>query len=345
MSGESEGLPEGLSYEPVRLDAFPGAEMLALRVRDEGLVGLGAHAGLADGAERIRAAHRYFTRARAAVAVAESPEGQAVLESVEARGGTPFARTLAYDREAAADMPKARARALAMALVLDDTYRATRRIEEESFAEGSDALLRLVGAARDKVDALARLPETMLAGARRLEASAPGPHTLLSRMLATLRGEPDEDPARIARRAGEGDELEAVLGCVLVRPKGPMCKRPANGGPVELTVVATFWPDQIEFDEAGGIEGLHCRLRLLHDPATWDASADGRLYRDRGTEAAVDALLRSHGVDAGPGWSEMGMQTPEAGDMDVGDALAEALWGDIIAERRQVVLDGRAGPR
>ena len=336
---------DDLKVEEIRLDdAFPGATLVALRVRDEGLVFLGAHAGLVDGTQRIRHALEDFARARAAMVVAEGAPGLAVLDAVRKSGGTPFARSLAHDIEAGTDRAKAEMRALAMALSLDDPYRATRRIEAESFFEGDDALYRTVKAAHDRVAAVHDEPGTVLAGARRLEAAVPGPHTLLSRMRAFLRGEPPVEDGTIVFGEDEGGNLTATLGSILVQPDGDAgyCRRPPGGGPVELTAIVSFDPDSIEFDGEGGIEYLGCRLALAHDPATWSPVEDGRLYTDQPTQDAVDALFARLGLPGEPGWSESGMQGDEAGDMDVSPELAEKLWPDVVAAKRAEFLAGSA---
>lgn len=317
----------------MEIAGFGSARLVCHRTAGGDLVAIGAHAGLRDGLDRIRASHHRWARLSAAGQAARAlpddfydslrqASGNLLPNEVRPRNGAPRVpyRERAFDH-------------VAFALSGEDPYKALRRLEHEMRGDFDRGIYDAFAAAMDGVQELMWTPATLEAAARRLADASPGPATLLRRMSAVHRGEPE--PADQSLPADDGDEANprAVIGSVLVSPGEGRWYAHAPR-PVEVTVVVECHPLSFEFAGDGSIEGGLVDLEVHVDPATWGPD-DGYLYGDEATSEAVIGLLASRGI-AGfdPAWSEMGRQRSAVGDMDVDAGIAEAIWPDLVARLR-----------
>ncbi len=327
-------------YLEIGIGDFGMSKLLCYRGEKGELIGLGAHAGLVDGRDRIRDAHLRWARLNAAGQAARALPDD-FYDAMRVASPPPLPRGL-MPREGVAGLPYRDLvfEHVAFALSGEDPYKAFRTLERELGGDFDRALYDRFVHGMDGVWLVAGRPATLEAAARKLSAASPGPATLMRRMLAAHLRQPEPREEPLPGKEQEGREARFIVGSVVVTP-GERSRHRHAGRPVEVTATIEFDTGSVEFDEEGVIEAAFVELRIHMDPATWTED-DGSIYGNGYVEDAVTKLLETRGLGRyDHGWSEQGRQTAMVGDMDVDPRIAEAIWPDVVARLRE---EARGGP-
>lgn len=313
----------GFEGDRLVLHTVPGFEPVAVAALPEGLEG---------GLELVRQAHLRQATWRACLDKA----GAVVSAIGRTHGGDGLLRPQ--------DVPSINR--AAGSLLLGSLPEVVGALERRFSCALDPRAVEAIAGVLGEVEVLARDPRTLHGAAYALQASSPGPTTLLRLMDTARLGLPAPfDEAYPATPANDVDDLHFTVGSTVVHVLAGDGDR-AHARPVEITVFVTYVRDIVDVEADGSVEFYPATCNVQLDPATW-REEDGLLYDDPEVEAAVGTLLRDHGLGAfRVRWSERGMQEPMLAHMDIDTTVATVIWPEAVAaDVARAKAAGRIAPR